>query len=467
LVAFVVGASTIAAPAFGDMVAGGGAHSLALVDGGVYASGYNNDGELGDGTTTARHTPVPVLGLGANVVAVAAGGRHSLALLNDGTVVSWGWNHWGQIGDGMMINRPTPVTLTGLPAATAIAAGPADSAAIVGGQLYAWGMNTYHQVGDGTTTMRKTPVPVQGTSGVFIAVAQGGDHTLALTNTGVVWSWGLNGFGELGRTGGPDPAPISGLPGIVKIATYGSVSMALDSTGHIWTWGWNYRGQLGRSCSSSPCWYDSTPGMIAGSGYKAVAVGEFHALAIKSDDTVVAWGLDTNGQLGDDGSALQQNSPVPVADLSDVTSIAAGLSHSLALTSSGELDAWGANDEGQLGDGTTTSRRTAVTAISPPETIPSGPSVAFSWTHAVLTLTAHEEHIIADGGSAAAALVAAEYCGVGGPEASLLCAITATGIVALLTGAIDEYAISDDCVLRVRIDYFLSPHVTSVSRDCY
>ncbi|MBI4492930.1 MAG: IPT/TIG domain-containing protein, partial [Chloroflexi bacterium] len=166
-------------------IAAGGYHSLALKnDGTVWAWGANWYGALGDGTATNRLTPVQVPGL-SGVMAVAAGSAHSLALKGDGTVWAWGGNYSGQLGDGTTVttgcySRPTPVQVSGLSGASAIAAGASHSLALKSdGTVWAWGYNGYGQLGDGTTTGHATPVQVSGLRGAT-ALAGGLYHTLAV-----------------------------------------------------------------------------------------------------------------------------------------------------------------------------------------------------------------------------------------------------------------------------------------------
>ncbi|MCL6560248.1 MAG: hypothetical protein K6U74_15935, partial [Firmicutes bacterium] len=180
-------------------IAAGNYHSLALKrDGTVWAWGQNNEGQLGDGTKyNNRYEPVQVAGL-SDVVAIAGGGGHSLALKNDGTVWAWGWNQDGQLGDGTTTSTTTPVQVAGLSNVVVIAAGERHSLALRGdGTVWAWGYNGYGQLGDGTTDNRLTPAQVPGLSGI-ISIAAGIYHSLALKSDGTVWAWGYNEMGQLG-----------------------------------------------------------------------------------------------------------------------------------------------------------------------------------------------------------------------------------------------------------------------------
>jgi alpha-tubulin suppressor-like RCC1 family protein len=186
-------------------VAGGAWHSLALKsDGTVWAWGLNNSGQLGDGTTIERHTPVQVENL-SGVAAVAAGGgddwvpAFSLALKSDGTLWAWGDNAFGQLGDGTTIERHTPVQVRMPPLShvTAVAAGIDHSLALKDdGTVWAWGSNQYGQLGDGTGTDHSTP-QLLNLSGVA-AIAARLVHSLAVKSDGTVWAWGGNFYGELG-----------------------------------------------------------------------------------------------------------------------------------------------------------------------------------------------------------------------------------------------------------------------------
>jgi uncharacterized protein (TIGR03437 family) len=369
----------LAAPG-NNPLAAGFRHSLRLnSDGTVWAWGHNGWDQLGDGTTTSfRSTPVHVSGL-SGVVAVAAGAEatHSLALKNDGTVCAWGDNGRGQLGDGTTTSRSTPVQvrvqvsgqsgLTGLSGVVAVAGGSAFNLVLRNdGTVWAWGANDWAQCGDGTHIDRSTPVQVSGLSGVA-AVAAGGTHGLALKNDGTLWAWGYNGDGELGdgtTTSRIAPVQVSGLGGVVAVAAANAHSLAVKNDGTLWVWGSNGYGQLGDGTTTNRV----TPVQVKPlSSVVAIAAGTAHSLAVKNDGTVWAWGDNGNGQLGDGIIAItRRNIPVQVSGLSAVVAVAAGTGHSLAVKNDGTVWAWGYNDDGELGDGTTTQRNTPV------KTLPTG-----------------------------------------------------------------------------------------------
>ncbi|THF81724.1 RCC1 domain-containing protein [Cohnella fermenti] len=344
-------------------IAAGTSHSLALdSEGRVWAWGDNTYGQMGDGSTTIRTTPAVVPNLG-DVTAISSGYNHGLALKSDGTLWAWGYNNRGQIGDNSTTNRLTPVQVTGLSGVTiaSISAGGTfnlmlDSA----GNVWGWGYNGVKQLASNTLTT--APVPIQlGVSGAK-AIAAGANHSLAVMNDGTVKTWGYNGSGQLGDGGYTNQyVPVSvGIADVAAVSGWTSHSLALKSDGTVWAWGSNLYGQLGDGTVSS----SYTPVQVSGLGeVTAIAAGETHSLALRKDGTVAVWGDESKGQLGL-GTPLMQLAPVQ-ASIEDAVSVAGGGWHSLAISSDGSLWAWGDNSYGIVNDGTTTSNpiphRTSIT----------------------------------------------------------------------------------------------------------
>ncbi|NOK38262.1 kelch-like protein [Corallococcus exercitus] len=341
----------------GSRLSAGHEHSLALKqDGTVWAWGDNSRGQLGDGTSTDRSTPVQVQGL-TGIKALTAGHYHSLALKQDGTLWAWGWNADGQLGDGTKTDRFTPVqVLTGV---KAFAVGYAHSLALKqDGTVWVWGDNGNGQLGDGTTTQRLTPVQVQGLTEVTV-LATGQNHPLALKQDGTLWAWGMNANGQLGDGSTNNrrytPVQVQGLTGVAALAAGLAHSLALKQDGTVWAWGDSGTGQVG-GAGTNPV----TPAPITYvTGLTALTSSYMHSLALKQDGTVWAWGANSGGQLGD-GTATTKYLPTQVQGLTGVAALAAGSAHSLALKQDGTVWAWGANFSGQLGDGTATQRLTPV-----------------------------------------------------------------------------------------------------------
>jgi alpha-tubulin suppressor-like RCC1 family protein len=323
----------------------------------VLAWGANVFGQLGDGSMTNRSMPVAVSDL-SDVVSVAAGDFHSLALKADGTLWAWGFNRDGQLGDGSTIDHITPRPAGDLVDVVAIAAyGSHNLALKVDGTVWAWGANESGELGDGSTTSRTTPVRVSGLAGV-VAIAAGRVHSLALKADGTIWAWGANYAGQLGdgsTTSRTMPVQVSALTGMVAIAAGSYHSLALKADGTIWAWGDNRSGRLGDGSVTNR----TTPVPVSGlTGAVAMAGGWDHSLALKADGTVWAWGRNSEGQLGD-GSTTSRSIPGQVSGLTGVTAIGAG-GHSVALKADGTVWAWGDNSYGAVGDGSTTNRTTPV-----------------------------------------------------------------------------------------------------------
>ncbi len=344
----------------------GDGHTCAISMGGsVKCWGSNFDGQLGDGSTTDRWTAVDVSRLGSGVSAVATGSLHSCALTTDGGVKCWGYNENGQLGDGgTVMVRPTAVDVSGLSSGvSAMAAGERHTCALTtGGGVKCWGYNRFGQLGDGTNTNRSTPANVSGLSGGVSAIATGRFHTCALTTGGGVKCWGDNISGQLGDGTTTDrwtAVDVSGLSsGVSAIATGSRHSCAITTGGGVKCWGSNIRGQLGDGTATDRWTAADVSGLS--SGVSAIAAGNFYTCALTTGGGVTCWGDNISGQLGD-GTTTDRLTAVDVSGLSSgVSAIDAGEQHTCALTTSGGGRCWGRNDHGQLGDGTRTSRLTAV-----------------------------------------------------------------------------------------------------------
>ncbi|MBI3609808.1 MAG: hypothetical protein HY204_03790 [Nitrospirae bacterium] len=358
----------------GFAVAAGLYHSVALKnDGTVWSWGGNQSGQLGDGTTSNCSTPISVGGL-TGVVGIAAGYSHTLAVKTDGTVWAWGSNFSGQLGNGdlSLSNRSAPVQVvdtaaTGfLSGIVAVAAGESHSLALKNdGTVWAWGDNSYGQLGDGTTAgQHVTPIQVSVLTNV-IAIAAGGRHSIAIKTDGTVWAWGQNSGGQLG-IGSADinphstPFQVPGLSVVSSIAAGDSHTVALDGAGNVWAWGSNSHGQLG---NGDPGLNNQFSPVLVLAGVSGIAAGYSHTLVVNGN-TVWAFGDNFFGQLGlgaTDGNP--HPTPVQVPGLTGAIKIAGGGSHSLAIKSDGTVWAWGENQNGQLGNGTSGSGNLSTTPV--------------------------------------------------------------------------------------------------------
>jgi alpha-tubulin suppressor-like RCC1 family protein len=350
-------------------VSAGYFHTCALLNtGAVKCWGENWSGQLGDGTTTDRYTPVSVSGLDSGVTAISLGGDHSCALLNTGAVKCWGDNFDGQLGDGTTTNRHTPVAVSGLDSGvTAISLGRFHSCALRDtGAVKCWGDNYSGALGDGTTTDRTTPVAVSGLGSGVTAISLGGEHTCALLNSGAVKCWGDNYVGQLGdgtTTNRYTPVAVSGLGSGVTAVSLGAYhSCALVNTGAVKCWGDNNSGQLGDGTQISRYTPVAVSGL--GSGVTAISLGWSHSCALLNSGAVKCLGDNDVGQLGD-GTTIDRYTPVAASGLgSGVTAVSLGADHSCALVNTGAVKCWGDNSSGQLGDSTTIDRHIPITVLS-------------------------------------------------------------------------------------------------------
>ncbi|MGP3957685.1 RCC1 domain-containing protein [Nonomuraea sp. 3N208] len=338
--------------------------------------GRNQFGQPGNDSTEHNNVPVTaLLPAGTTITQIDGGYGYTVALTSDGQVWAWGENPNGQLGNGTTNGSPVPVRVA-LPAGTtitAIAAGDDHTLALTStGSLLAWGYNDFGQVGDGSTIDRNAPVPVALPTGTTItAIGAGAGHSLAVTSTGRVLAWGYNNTGQLGIGNTNDsvlPVEVP-LPGDVTLTAVegGSAhSLALTSTGQLWSWGWNTYGQLGNDTTTQ----SNVPVQVnLPTGTTVTAITAAHGwfnLAVDSTGRLLAWGDNSYGQLGN-GTTTQSNVPIQVQlpDGTTVTAIAGGDDHSVALTSGGRVLTWGYNRYGQLGDRTNTNSSLPVEAALP------------------------------------------------------------------------------------------------------
>ncbi|BDR53358.1 hypothetical protein KIM372_12650 [Bombiscardovia nodaiensis] len=353
-------------------VTGGSNYSLALGSNGqVYAWGANASGQLGDVTNTERHTPVRAhLPATTTYSTIAAGSQHALAIGRDGNAYTWGLNANGQLGNGNTSNSSQPVRFP-LPAGVNALQGAAgaDYTIILAddGNLYATGNNASGQLGDTTTTSHTSPVTIAPPAGVtFTALAAGGAHVLALTDTGRIYAWGSNSSGQLGVTGAnatsPQAVPLPASITIKQIVAGDEFSAALSNNRDLYTWGNNTYGQLGDGTTTS---HSAPTGIPAPSTPVRIAAGGSHMLAITNTDALYAWGANTNGQQGD-GYTSPNTSPYRINPPTGITytHLGAGTSHSLATDTNGDLYTWGNNANGQLASNDTVEQHRAINGHS-------------------------------------------------------------------------------------------------------
>jgi alpha-tubulin suppressor-like RCC1 family protein len=292
-------------------------------------------------------------------VAVSTAYGHTCALTAAGTVLCWGDNNAGGLGDGSTTPSLVPVAVMGLSSpVVAIAAGGTGytCALTTAGGILCWGGNHFGTLGDGTTTDSLVPVPVSGLASGVAAISAGEDHVCAVTTTGSLQCWGNNGWGQLGNDYGPPGYWASNVPltvpgfssGVAAATAAGSHTCALTTAGGVQCWGSNTYGEVGNGTTGQI----SVPVPVVGlsSGVTALTAGHNHTCALMMGGSLECWGAGLDGEFGNNGMT---NSlvPVPAFGLSSgVTAITAGNWHTCALLATGRVECSGANDRSELGD---------------------------------------------------------------------------------------------------------------------
>lgn len=362
----------------------GGARSTIILksDGTVWTWGANFSGKLGIGETNDVRALTPVEVHDAanvsylnSVKAIMGGEIHNVALKSDGTVWCWGWNAFGQLGDGTTNNSwvPTQAGLTASPPLTNVVklggrpyftlAEKAD------GTIWAWGMNQFGQMGNGTLTPFSSPPnnvpgmvsnsqpggPINGA----LQITCGYQFGAALATNGTVWTWGGGSHGEQGTgstTTNYSPVQVPGLTNITQISAGWFHILARKADGTVWAWGNNAYGEIGDGTTNNAF----TPVQVLNvSNIVAVSGGDSHSSALAADGTIWKWGRNDVSELGL-GPADNNAHPLPLKILTDkfgngfsnVVMMAARDYHNIAVKADGSVWMWGANDQGQCGDGT-------------------------------------------------------------------------------------------------------------------
>lgn len=322
--------------------------------GGVKCWGLNADGQLGDGTQENAYVPVSVVGL-TDIVSVSAGGSHTCAVNTAGGVKCWGNNFLSQLGDGSSaFQRDTPVDVVGLDSGVMmVSAGDNHTCALdVDGEIRCWGFNGDGQLGNGNRDTANTP-QLTSTNPLNMAITTGDSNSCLLTGSGTVSCWGVYdrecnlfgcAFGSFSR-----PTRVDGLADIVGISSGEYFNCAVTDAGAVKCWGDNFEGQLNNSGEDNPDPFElfDIPGLAA--NVAQVSAGFDHGCARMNNGAVRCWGDNTFSRLGD-GTSEYRLPAVPATGLSNATQIETGRNFSCALTTGGGVQCWGSNGTGQLGN---------------------------------------------------------------------------------------------------------------------
>jgi alpha-tubulin suppressor-like RCC1 family protein len=337
----------------------------------TYSWGFNGNGRLGDGTTTAKSSPVSVVGGFTDWIEISgAGGSpggHTLGLRENGAAWSWGSNNFGQLGDNSVVSKNSPVAVVGgFTDFIQLSAGGTHSIGLrQNGTIWAWGSNGSGQLGDGTIGRRSSPVSVVGGFTDWTQVSAGAIQNLGLRQNGTAWAWGAGGSGRLGDgTTVSKSSPVSVVGGFTdwtQVSAGNGHGLGVRSNGTAWAWGFNGNGQLGNNSAVNT----SSPVLVAGgfTDWVQVSAGN-HSLGVRTNGTAWGWGFNNlQGQVGD-GTSVNRSSPVSVVGgFTNWIQVSAGYRHSLGIRSNGTAWAWGNGTEGRLGDNSTVNRSSPVSVV--------------------------------------------------------------------------------------------------------
>lgn len=343
-------------------------HSIAIkTDGSLWAWGTAANGELGDGTATNRSSPVPIMS-GDSWKYAKAGNIHSLAIRSDGTMWSWGNNAGARLGASILPYIRSPIAVANDQSwnKDKVFSCGTDSFFAINNddKLVVFGYNGQGSLGLGDVIDRSSPVLVNNDSWSDMS---SWDHTLAIKTNGTLWSWGEVSFGKTGNNRffnfveSSSPIQVGLLSDWSKVNAGENHSLAIKTDGTLWSWGRNNYGQLG---TGDQTFARSSPvqvGLL--SDWSQSFGGRYHSLAIKTDGTIWSWGRNDRGQLGLGLSTTNSGirlSPVQIGSLSSWSKISSGNLHCMAIKTDGTLWAWGINDSGQLGLGNTSNRSSPV-----------------------------------------------------------------------------------------------------------
>jgi hypothetical protein len=343
-------------------------HTCALTaDGRAFCWGNNILGELGNGPAAGSRTPVEVGG-GLRFASLAGGGWFTCGLLVDGAGLCWGSGARGRLGGGVLENAPAPRPVAGGLAFTSLSAGWAHACGVTDDGAYCWGSGIALGADAGKYSL--VPLPVSGDPG-FLALDAGGDFSCALTGAGAAWCWGVNYYGQIGdgsTVSATAPTPVTGGHAFTAASVGTSHACGLTLGGETWCWGDNSAGELGDGSQESAVAPEPVTGGMTFAGLSAG--GDFTCGWI-ADGTTYCWGTNAQGQLGAaslDACATRPCglTPLPVAGGLRFRFVRAGGAHACGVTWDGVLYCWGANQSGQLGDGTNVARAVPVRVVGQP-----------------------------------------------------------------------------------------------------
>jgi alpha-tubulin suppressor-like RCC1 family protein len=338
----------------------------------LYSWGNNTSGKLGDNTITASSSPVSVVGGFTDWIQTSAGLVHSVAVRGNGTAWAWGANSFGQLGDNTSVSKISPVPVVGgIVNWVQASAGNFHSIGLRSdGTMRAWGYGGRGALGHNLSSNSSSPVLVVGGFTDWAQASAGQQHSIGLRSNGSLWAWGFNGNGQLGDntiTNRSSPVlVVGGFTDWTQASAGGSHSLGIRANGTLWAWGANANGRLGDSTVTAR----SSPVSVVGgfTDWTQASAGDSHSLGVRANGTLWAWGYNGSGGLGDNTTTSRLSPVSVVGGFTDWIQASAGgdgagTGHSFGIRSNGTAWSWGANSQGQLGNGITTARSSPVSVI--------------------------------------------------------------------------------------------------------
>lgn len=317
--------------------------------------GYNYYGQLGNGTAETKFVPTQVTGAD-NYTMVSSNEYSSCGITSAAVVKCWGYNASGQLGNGTTTNSFSAVTLNDADTYTQVSVGTEFACGInSAGRVKCWGSNGTGQLGGGTNDPTALSPVLIGDTDTYSAITTGSLHACGITTAGSVRCWGMvNGSGTYSTSS----YNVDGSEIYTKISAGAYHTCGITSTGAAKCWGNNAWGQLGNGAATDSI----SPVFVSGSDtYIWIAAGRAHTCGVTSTGIAKCWGENSNNQLGD-GTNVNKSTPTAVNDSDRYVRISAG-DHTCGITNIGSTKCWGTNYYGQLGLGDY-SKKLNPTAIS-------------------------------------------------------------------------------------------------------